>query len=305
MKQLKDIDLNLLIAFEVLMRECHVTRASVSLSVSQSTMSAALSKLRTIFADPLLVKAGHQLAPTEKALKLLPRVQNVLQLIDNIVQEDDTFSPTECTQTVNVVVIDYIDFVVMPRLMHELRIRAPQLKLRILGPNPRYLGDLLRSGQVDIFLAYFPELPEAVRTRPLFADRLVGICRKEHEALRLGMDSERFCKLPHISIEPGDGADMYNNLIDDALRAQGLSRSFLLSKPSFLGVPFMVADTDLVATLPERVARHFTKLVPIEMFDLPIESPQFTVSMIWHDRTHHSAVHSWLRDLILRVCQSL
>jgi DNA-binding transcriptional LysR family regulator len=98
---------------------------------------------------------------------------------------------------------------------------------------------------------------------------------------------------------------MYNNLIDDALRAQGLSRSFLLSKPSFLGVPFMVADTDLVATLPERVARHFTKLVPIEMFDLPIESPQFTVSMIWHDRTHHSAVHSWLRDLILRVCQSL
>jgi len=300
-----DFDLNLLVAFEVLIRERHVTRASTSLNVSQSTMSAALSRLRILFDDPLLVKAGHQLAPTQKAMALLPRVQAVLGMADDLLREEQDFDPGSCTQTVNLVVIDYIDFVVMPRLMAELGECAPRLKLRIAGPNPRHLGDMLRSGQVDGFLSYFPNLPEGVRARPLFSDRLVGVCRAGHPALARGIDVIRFCTLPHIAIEPGEGGSMYNDLVDRALRHHDRRRTIALTKPSFLGVPFVVAQSDLIATLPERVARRFRDLVPIELFELPLEIPAFDVSMIWHDRTHHDAMHKWLRGVIARVCADL
>ena len=298
--RLRDIDLNLLVAFDALMRECHVSRAAETLDISQSSMSLALAKMRTVFQDPLLVKAGNTLQPTARARELLPMVEQVLRNIDALIHEQAPFDPLRAEATITMIVTDYIDFVVMPQLLSVLQREAPGIALRILGPNPRRLGEVMSSGQIDLALSYFPNPPENLRTRPLFPDRLVGIARKGHPVLAPRLSVDRYCEFSHITIEPGE-ATMYNALIDDALESLGRHRRVVLSKPTFLGVPFAVAGTDLISTLPDRVAERFVAMGIVEIFDPPVDLQTFNVVLMWHDRTHNDPVHRWFRELVARL----
>lgn len=300
--RLRDVDLNLLVAFDALMHECHVTRAAYRLDMSQSSMSLALSKLRVMFHDPLLVKCHSGLIATEKARSLVPQVQEILRGVDMLLSEQQPFDPAQAQETVTMIVIDYIDFVVMPRLLSELQRLAPRVSLRIVGPNPRRLGEVMSNGEIDLALSYFPEPPDSIRTRPLFSDRLVGIARADHPLFERPLSLDRFCDFDHIAIEPAEGATMYNALVDNAMQKAGRQRRVALSKPTFLGVPFIVAQTDLVATLPERVAQRFTDLAPIRIFEPPLALDAINVVQMWHDRTHNNPLHRWLRGLIDQVC---
>jgi DNA-binding transcriptional LysR family regulator len=301
--RLRDVDLNLLVAFDALMRECHVTRAAYLLGISQSSMSLALAKLRVLFHDQLLVRSGAGLVPTVKARALAPEVQRILGGIDLLLNDSRPFDPAQVKETVTMIVIDYIDFVVLPDLIGRLQWEAPGVSLRIVGPNPRRLGEVMSKGDVDMALTYFPSPPENVRTRPLFNDRMVGIARKGHPMLRKPVTLDAFCAQAHVAIEPAEGASMYNQLIDDALQRSGRGRRITLSKPTFLGVPFLVASTDLVATLPRLVAERFAEMAPIELFEPPIALQPIDIVMMWHDRTHNNPLHRWLREVIAEVCQ--
>ncbi|MDA7416814.1 LysR family transcriptional regulator [Xenophilus arseniciresistens] len=300
--RLKDIDLNLLVAFDALMRECHVTRAAYRLEISQSSMSLALAKLRTLFQDPLLIKSGSALQPTVKARNLAPAVEQVLNSIDRLVHEEQPFDPAHAQETVSMIVIDYIDFVVMPQLASALQQAAPDVRLNIVGPNPRRLGEVMTNGEIDLALSYFPSPPDSVRTRPLFNDRLVGVARTGHPMLQGPLTLEGFCAQRHVAVEPAAGATMYNALVDDALRRHGRERQVALSKPTFLGVPFIVAQSDLIAMMPERVALKFRALAPVTLFEPPFELEPLTINLMWHDRTHNNTFHRWLRGLITQVC---
>lgn len=303
--RLRDIDLNLLVAFDALMRECHVTRAAYRLEISQSSMSLALAKLRTIFQDPLLIKSGSTLQPTVKARNLTPAVEAVLNSIDRLVHDEQPFDPAQAQESVSMIVIDYIDFVVMPSLMSALQKAAPDVRLQIVGPNPRRLGEIMTNGEIDLALSYFPSPPDSIRTRPLFTDRLVGLARQGHPMLRGVPTLDQFCAQRHVAVEPAAGATMYNVLVDAALERHGRKRQVALSKPTFLGVPFVVAQSDLVAMMPERVARRFCALAPVAMFEPPFELERLNITLMWHDRTHNNAFHRWLRGLITQACASL
>jgi len=299
---LKGIDLNLLVSFDALMRECHVTRAAYRLDVSQSSMSLALSKLRVMFHDPLLVKTPKGMVPTERARQLMPQVEDILRSLDMLIHEQQPFDPASAQASVTMIVIDYIDFVVMQHLMDELQRQAPNVSLSIVGPNPRRLAEVMSSGEIDMALTYFPTPPDNVRTRPLFSDRLVGIARADHALFERPLSLEAYCQYPHVAVKPADGADMYNALIDTAMRNVGQQRRIVLSKPTFLGVPFLIAQSDLVATLPERIAQRFLDLAPIRIFEPPLTLAPINVVLMWHDRTHNSPLHRWLRDTIADVC---
>ena len=113
---------------------------------------------------------------------------------------------------------------------------------------------------------------------------------------------QSFCAQAHVAIEPAEGASMYNELVDGALRSAGFARRIALSKTTFLGVPFLVARTDLVATLPLRVAERFAEMAPITIFEPPFPLRGLDIVMMWHDRTHNNPLHQWLRQLIAEVC---
>lgn len=301
----KDVDLNLLVAFDALMRECHVTRAAYRLDISQSSMSLALSKLRVMFHDPLLIKTQKGMVPTERARSLMPQVEEILRSLDMLINEQQPFDPALAQDSVTMIVIDYIDFVVMQHLMDVLQRQAPDLSLRIVGPNPRRIAEIMSSGEIDMALTYFPTPPDNVRTRPLFSDRLVGIARADHPLFERPLSLQAYCQYAHVAVKPADGADMYNALVDSAMSNAGCQRRIALSKPTFLGVPFLIAQSDMVATLPERIAQKFIDLAPIRIFEPPLTLAPIKVVLMWHDRTHNSPLHRWLRDTIADVCTNL
>lgn len=299
--RLRDADLNLLVAFDALMRECHVTRAANLLDISQSSMSLALAKLRVLFHDPLLIKSGNALIPTVRARELIPQVEQVLRNVDMLIHEQAPFDPAHANQVITMIVVDYIDFVVMPTLMAALEREAPDVSLRLINPNPRRLGEIMSRGDIDLALSYFPTPPENIRTRPLFTDRLVGIARTGHPMFERPLSLERFCAYGHVAIEPGEGATMYNALVDDALHNVGMQRRVVLSKPTFLGVPFVIAQTDLIATLPERLVQRFTDIAPVRIFEPPLPLERLNVVLMWHDRTHNNPLHRWVRELVVTL----
>ena len=300
--RLRDLDLNLLVALDALLREAHVTRAAARLEMSQSSMSLALSKLRTVFNDPLLVKSGSGLVLTARAQEIAPRLADTLRHVDALMHERRDIDPSQAHDTVTLIVTDYIDFVVVPSLVKELARRAPNVILRIVGPNPTRFGEIFSSGEVDVSITYFPNPPASLRVRPLFRDRLVGVARRGHPLLSGAMDLRRFCDQGHVIVEPGQ-ATMYNAQIEQALERAGHPRRTVMSKPTFLGIPFIIEQTDLIATVPEKVAKGFTQFTDIEIFEPPLDLEPFGVVLLWHDRTHNNPLQRWFRELVIELFQ--
>ena len=300
--RLRDLDLNLLVSLDTLLREAHVSRAAARLDMSQSSMSLALSKLRTLFNDPLLVKGGSALVLTAKAIDLAPRVADALRQIDSLLHMQEAFDPAQARDTITFIVTDYIDFLLVPSLVKVMARRAPNVTLRVVGPNPKRLGEVFSNGEVDVSVSYFPDPPASLRVRPLFTDRLVGIARRGHPFLADTTDLDAYCRHGHVTVEPGE-ATWYNTQVDQQLSLQGSQRCTQLTKPTFLGVPFIVEDSDLLATLPERVARGFARFTEVELFDPPLKLEPFSVVLLWHDRTHTNPLHRWFRELVVEVCE--
>ena len=302
--KLRNVDLNLLLAFDALMRERHVTRAAERLDMSQSTMSVSLAKLRDLLGDEVLVRAGGQLVPTELALAMWPRVQEAVRALERAFEPAARFDPASAEDTFRLIVIDYLDFLLMPTVMRAIRERAPGIRLVILQPNPHHFGEMLAAGELDLAVSYFPSPPEYLKSRRLFGDRFVGLCGHGHPALMQELDVPAFCALPHVTIEP-DASQIYNVQIDTALEPHGCRRNVRMVKPSFLALPFLVAQSDLVSCVPARLARRMTAMAPVALFDLPLELPTFDVRMLWHPRTDNSPAHDWLRALLVECAQGL
>lgn len=295
--RLQDFDLNLLRAFDALLRERHVTRAAERLEMSQSSMSAALAKLRDVLGDELLMRSGAGLVPTEFALLIWPRVQDAIAAVERVI-EPPRFDPATASHTFRLIVIDYIDLLMMPAVMRRIRREAPGVKLHVLQTNPHHFGEMMAAGELDLALTYFPNAPDYLKGRKLFSDRFLGLAASGHPVHRQALDVAAFCALPHVTIEPVS-AQIYNVQIDAALEPHGLRRNVLMIKPSFLALPFVLETSDMVASVPARFARRMTRMAAVEPFDLPLELPLFDVRMLWHPRTDHSPAHEWLRALMI------
>jgi DNA-binding transcriptional LysR family regulator len=292
------LDLNQLRAFDALMRERHVTRAAFRLGIGQSSMSFLLGKLRELLQDELLIRTGSGLVPTERALELWPRVQEAIGVVERVFEQPAVFDPSLAKMTFRMIVVDYIDYMLLPRVARRLRQEAPGVSLHVLQTRPHQFGEMLAAGDLDLVLSYFPNPPDYLQARRLFSDRFVGMCATGHPVLQATLDPASFCALPHITIEP-DSAQIYNVQINEALEPFGLQRDVRMVKPSFLTLPFILETTDMVASMPARLARRMSSMAQVSLFDIPLELPTFDVRMLWHPRTSNSAAHEWLRSLIL------
>jgi len=297
--KLQDLDLHLLRAFDALLRERHVTRAAERLEIGQSSMSVSLAKLRDLFGDELLMRTGTGWMPTELALMLWPRVQEAIAALERVL-EPPRFDAATASHTFRLIVIDYIDLLMMPAVMRRIRQEAPGVKLHVMQTNPHHFGEMMAAGELDLALTYFPGAPDYLKGRKLFSDRFLGLCASNHPVLGRTLDVAGFCALPHVTIEPVS-AQIYNVQIDAALEPYGLRRHVQMIKPSFLALPFVLETSDMVASVPARLARRMERMAAVTPFDLPLELPLFDVRMLWHPRTDHSPAHEWLREL-MRDC---
>ncbi len=292
-------DLNLLKAFDALYTERHVTHAGRRIGLSQSAMSGALTRLREVFGDELFVRSPSGMQPTPRADDLAGPVSAALRLMRGILRAD-TFDPAAADHTVTLAMSDYAAFVLLPPLLARLAVEAPRLDVRVRGIFGRAEAlDLLDDGEANLAIGFPVEASARILVRPLLREGFACITRRGHPAFAEGAGVEAFAAASHLLVSPeGDRI----GLVDRELAALGLERRIVLSLPQFLVAPFVVADTDLVATLATRVARRFAAAnLGIAAHEPPVALPSWPLAMMWHRRVDDHAATAWLRGRIAGV----
>ena len=293
------IDLNLLKLFDALLKERSVTRAGQTLGLSQPAASRGLARLRRLLNDPLLVRTSQGLELTLRAIALSEPVIRLLEDARAIVAPS-LFEPGEATGRFTIATTDHVTLLLMPRLLARLGRLAPKLDLEI-SALPSSV-DLVAQGGVDLAIGVYDKLPARFHCRSLYDEDFVCVVRSGHPVLAEKWTLERFLSLSHITvIITGYGS----SAVDKALAQQGLSRRAAVRLPHFLAAPMLVAESDMVLSLPRRLAKRVAISSPIEILEIPLAIKNFSLSMIWHERRHDDSAHKWLRNLITEVASEI
>lgn len=296
MVHIAGFDLNLLTAFDALWSERNVTRAARRVGLTQSALSHAINRLRAQLDDPLFHSTSSGMVPTARAQALAAPVAQALALVRGALEPPRPFSPRDLERTFTIATTDYVELVLLPRLLRRIEAEAPGVTLVIRPIGPRGERDLL-SGVHDLLITPgMPGLGE-VRSQQLFTEEFVCLLRRGHPLAKKRLTLDRFLKLNHVLIAPQNVGEA---AVDVALRALGKTRRVTLRVPHFLVAPLAVAESDHVITLPSRVVAAFgdTRFV---VHRPPLELSGFNISQLWHPRLDDDPGHRWLRGLVAEL----
>lgn len=294
------LDLNLLTTLEALLVEQNVTKAAARLHLSQPAVSAQLSRLRLMFDDQLLIPAHRGMTPTAKAIQLLEPLREQLNQLRAMVATHRDFDATLAHLSVSIACTDYLQAVVVIPLVKELRKRAPGIRVGVCNLSPESLAVQMERGEVDLALMSPEHAPSNMHTKHLFDETYVLIGRRDHPQLSEEVTLAEYVRFEHVVVSLSGGG--FVTPLDDALAGLGYTRNVVLSAASFLLVPEIVAQSDFVALVPERLVRNHTDKLKLVSVSLPTEG--FAVGMVWHDRSHGHPGHRWLREMIMSLIQN-
>lgn len=294
-------DLNLLITLDVLLSEGSVAKAARRQRLSPSAMSRALARLRQTLGDPLLVRAGRALVPSPRALELREPVRQLVQAAASVLSpvqppELRTLERTFTLRTREGFVENF-----GPAILARVQREAPRVRLQFL-PKLDKDSAPLREGHVDLDTGVVgPSAGPELRTQALFRDRFVGVVRLGHPLGRGRISVARYARSRHV-VTAGRSATSQGP-VDTALSALGLARDAAAQVGGFAAALALARATDLVATVPERHTGNLRH--GLHSFELPIDVPPITVSLIWHPRMDGDPAHRWLRGCVREACLDL
>ncbi len=298
------IDLHLIRVLHTVIAERSVSRAAVRLGMHQPAVSTALKRLRDLSGDPILVRSGSGMQPTDAALRMLEPSAEILQAAENLFTEARAFDPRSAARTFRIAASDYLDPQFLPKLVAYLKKHAPLCTVEImaLSHDVDYSGQLAH-GDVDVVVGNWPQPPAELRMAQLFADDAVCLVSQNHPAVRRGWTAEDWLAAEHIAPMPTHpGA---KGVIDDALTAQGLHRKIAVRCAHFGLMPQMVASSLLVLTTGRQFCERYAAQLPVAILEPPVPLPQMRYYQLWHDRTHHSSAGTWLREAVKNAALQL
>ena len=300
---LASIDLNLLVVLESLLETRSVTATADVVGLSQSATSHALARLRTTLGDPLFVRSRAGLVPTERALALVGPLRDALDRLRQLVAPPVAFDPATARRRFVLGTADYGELLLLPRLGERLARTAPGIDLWLVTAEDDPLEQLAR-GDTDAFIGPMIKGSDRadIRERRLFDEQFVCIVREGHPMAGKTWTLAQFAALDHALIAPRARP---GGTVDALLAQHGLSRRVAIALPHFLVAPFVVAGTDLVLTIPERVARTFAAFLPLRLVEPPADLPGFTMTLKWHERRHRDPAHVWLRGELAAVAKEI
>ncbi len=303
MKQLSSIDMNLLIALDSLLAEGNVTAAAQRHGVTQSAMSHNLARLRELFDDRLLVRVGARMEPTPRAQELQPALRAALLQVEGVVAGRPSFDPETADTVFNVASTDYGAAFVAPLLFAHLARRAPHVRIVVKPLVRRELVGQLASGEIQLAAGLPLEGLPGTESQLLFEEQFVSLVCAGHPLLETPGDLEAFAAAPHCLVSPISRSR--RSLVDEALAALGLRRRVQLELPFFLAAPQIIASSNLVLTLPSRLAEMFAATHGVVMFEPPLELPTIAIRQVWHERYADEPSVRWLRQTVAHVVQEL
>jgi DNA-binding transcriptional LysR family regulator len=291
---IRAVDLNLLKAFDALMTERAVTRAAGRIGLSQPAMSHALSRLRALFADALFVRTAAGLEPTARGREIAPLVAMAIEHIDAALRLGNGFDPAVSAATFTAGMAEYAEVALVGPLAHAFARAAPGATLRLLPATGRELAEQLERGAIDVGVAHVNNLPAHIEATVLLRDPFVVVARHDHPAAARPMSLEAYAAQNHVLVSPRGAT---TGALDRILVDFGLKRRIALLVATYLAVPAALAGSDLIATVPRRVAEQIAANAAIAITPLPIDFTT-TVSMAWHRRAAADPAQSWFRTLL-------
>src|SRR5688572_22582657 len=298
---LRQIDLNLLVALDVLLTERNVTRAGERLCLSQSAMSGTLARLRHTFDDELLVRVGRQLELTAYAEEIALPVRQCLQQIEELLNAKQTFEPQSASRVFRIAATDYAVMLMLSPLVKRLQELAPNVSVQFVKLNSA-ARERLADGDID-----FSIMPEGVEhglpSMDLFTDPWVCILCERHQAIGEKLSLEDFMAQPHMAFNIDD--EGHASLADEHLRSSGYHRNIVATTESFTNAPFLLQGTTMLTMVPRRLATRMREAAHIRLLDIPVEVPPLAEKLIWNPRFTQSQPHRWMRQLIVDIAQGL
>lgn len=302
--QFDRIDLHLIRVLHTVLTERSVSRAAIRLSMHQPAVSAALKRLRELSGDPLLVRSGGHMVPTDAALRMVEPAASILRAAEMLFTEARSFDPQRAANTFRIAASDYLDPLFLPRLVAEVKRQAPLVRIEIhaLSREADYHAQLAQ-GEVDLVIGNWLEPPEDLHLARLFGDEVVSLVSRNHPAVRRGWDLATWLAAEHIAPTPTHpGA---RGIVDQMLDGLGLQRNIAARCAHFGLIPDMVASSLLVLTTGRQYCERAAARLPLVILDCPAALPQLLYYQLWHARTHASSAARWLRERTKDVAATL
>lgn len=302
---LRSIDLNLLPILDALLTVQSTTVAAERLGMSQSAVSAALSRLRGLLGDPLFVREGQHIVPTEFAQSLEVPLRELLEHVEGLVDGHRGFDPSRATNSFKISGSDFYTEMLMPQLARIFSSKAPLMQLQQVDLVPdSYVRSLDKNG-IDLAIIPKTAFPSWVASQTAHHSSLILISRKNHP------------KLVRANLKPGDVVpiDLLTDLSyvlfspegnltgmgDAALARIGRSRRIAMTLPVMNGVLSAVAGSDFCAFIPNQIAMAKAEMLGLDLYNVPFHIPRPELSMVWHRRHTASPAHKWLRSKVSEV----
>ncbi|ODV11220.1 MAG: LysR family transcriptional regulator [Rubrivivax sp. SCN 70-15] len=304
------IDLYLIRVLHTVITERSVSRAAMRLASSQPAVSAQLKRLRELTGDPLLVRAGHRMQPTETALQLLDPATRVLHEAQRLFggrARSTEFDAAASDATFRVAASDYLDPLFLPALVAHLKRLAPGVRLELMPLSQEYdYRRFLASGDVDLVIGNWLRPPAELHLGRLVSDEVVCLVGEAHPVARTqgrGWTVEKYLECEHVAPMPLHAGAV--GVIDEFLAAQGAPRNVMVRASHFSLIPMMVADSLLVLTTGRLFCSRYVDSLPVKIVRCPVAFPPLNYYQLWHELTHAAPSMRWFREQVREVARQL
>lgn len=296
---IRQSDLSFLLSLQILIQERNITKAAREMFLSQPAMSRLFGRLREMFGDELLVRTGREYQPTRRALQLYAQLQELLPRLEELLRVTE-FRPAEATDLFRITMTDNVMGFLSSKLVEISSRIAPGVQFQISAWDEEAFR-CIEINQLDLALG-IADAPRSLRREPLFREQFVCLLRKGHPFGKARLTLQHYLDLQHVVISLAGGRQ---GLVDQALRPLRRQRNVRVTVPYFGLVAAIIECTDMIATVPRRVAERLVKISRTQIVPAPIALGEFTCIQVWHPRYDSDPAHRWLRELIKKISQSV
>ena len=295
---LEDIDLNLLVVFNRLLAERSVSRVADKLGLSQPAVSNALARLRKLTGDPLFLRTSQGMEPTPFAQQMAAPIVQALGMIHGAVNQRSWFEAATARRAFTVGMTDIGEIYFLPKLMETLARDAPGVSMSTVRNAAVNLRDEMEAGHIDLAIGLLPQLKAGFYQRLLFRQRYVCMFRQGHALDKRRLSLAEFSSAQHVVVvSEGTG----HGKVDELLARAGVARKVVLTVPHFVAVGHILQHSDMVATVPERLAQALVGPFGLACVKHPAPLPEIAIKLFWHAKYQKDPANEWLRNLVFRL----
>jgi DNA-binding transcriptional LysR family regulator len=291
------LDLNLLPVLVSIYEQGSVTAAAQHLGMSQSAVSTALAKLRARYGDPLFHRVGHGMQATARMRGLIEPLRDALSRVDGTLESEAGFNPRTTQHTFTFAMTDLGEMVFMPKIQRRIRQLAPHASMRSVAASAPQIARGLETGEIDLAVGYFPDLREkSFQEKHLFFHHFVCLLRANHPITATTLSLAQFLSLEHAVVY---GAGRSYEIVERFLKSKKIHRRVVLQTPHFMSIPFIIAQSDLVVTVPHAVGMFVKSMhMNIRIAQPPLRTPRIDLKQHWHRNFQRDPKSRWLRELV-------